>query len=163
MGQGGQRFGRPRRLILAAPTELDKEATMAAILKAPSPAHDTPFVSTTLAEFAAGFDYAAIPARVTIRAKYLMLDALGIAFASTRFDFAHRAHSAVIELGGAGPIPVIGFGSRLPLRDAVLMNGILVHGLDYDDTHVPGVLHATASAFPCALGVAASTNASGRD
>lgn len=43
--------------------------------------------------------------------------------------------------------------ARLPLRDAVMMNGLLVHGLDFDDTHVPGVIHATASAFPTALGM----------
>ncbi len=41
----------------------------------------------------------------------------------------------------------------------MLMNGILVHGLDFDDTHANGVIHATASCFPCALGVAAHTGA----
>jgi len=36
-----------------------------------------------------------------------------------------------------------------------------VHGLDYDDTHAAGVIHATASSFPCSLGVAAQRGASG--
>jgi len=34
------------------------------------------------------------------------------------------------------------------------MNGILVHGLDFDDTHSRGVIHGTSSSFPCALGLA---------
>ena len=35
----------------------------------------------------------------------------------------------------------------LPLRDAILLNGILAHGLDYDDTHtVMG--HPTAPVLP---------------
>jgi len=32
------------------------------------------------------------------------------------------------------------------------MNGILIHGLDYDDTHMAGVIHVTSSALPLALG-----------
>jgi len=52
---------------------------------------------------------------------------------------------------------------RLPLRDAVLMNGVLVHGLDYDDTHIDAIVHPTASALPCAFGVAEHVGASGSD
>jgi 2-methylcitrate dehydratase PrpD len=126
------------------------------------PAEATP-ISRQLAEFAAGFGYDAIPEAVRTRAKHLMLDALGIALASTQFDFAHRAFSALADLAGGGDAVVLGFSTRLPLRDAVLMNGVLVHGLDYDDTHVPGVIHATASSFPLALGLAAHLDRSGRD
>jgi 2-methylcitrate dehydratase PrpD len=43
------------------------------------------------------------------------------------------------------------------------MNGILIHGLDYDDTHIEGVVHASASCFSCALAMAAEVGASGRD
>jgi 2-methylcitrate dehydratase PrpD len=127
----------------------------------PPPA-EAPPIARQLAEFAAGFGYDAIPEPVRRRAKHLMLDALGIALASTRYDFAHRAFSALAGLAGGGDSVVLGFSTRLPLRDAVLMNGILVHGLDYDDTHVPGVIHATASSFPLALGLTAHLDRSGR-
>jgi 2-methylcitrate dehydratase PrpD len=122
-----------------------------------------PSMSRQLAEFAAGFRHDAIPEAVRTRARHLMLDALGIALASTQFDFAHRTLSALTDLGGSGDAVVLGFATRLPLRDAVLMNGVLVHGLDYDDTHVPGVIHTTASCFPVALGLAAHLDRSGRD
>jgi 2-methylcitrate dehydratase PrpD len=119
-------------------------------------------IAETLARFAAGLDPRDIPSPVLERARYLILDAVGIAFASTRYDFAHRALSAVVELSaGAGDMPVIGLPQRLLPRDAMLMNGILVHGLDYDDTHAAGVIHASASCFPCALGVGAQVGASG--
>ena len=120
-------------------------------------------ISQALAEFAANFDYGAIPGPVRLRAKHLALDAVGIALASTQFDFAHRAFSALADLGGTGDGVVLGFSSRLPLRDAVLMNGILIHGLDYDDTHVPGIVHVSASSVPLALGLAAHLDRSGRD
>ena len=53
--------------------------------------------------------------------------------------------------------------ARLPLRDAALINGILVHGLDFDDTHSGGVIHATSSVLPTVLAVGAQQHASGRE
>jgi 2-methylcitrate dehydratase PrpD len=52
---------------------------------------------------------------------------------------------------------------RLPPRDAALLNGILVHGLDFDDTHSGGVIHATASIWPTVLATAHMQGASGAD
>lgn len=119
-------------------------------------------IAETLAAFAAELDYAAIPETVRERAKHLILDATGIALASTRWDFAHKSLSALQGLGGAGPCTVLGMPARLPVRDAATLNGILVHGLDYDDTHVPGVVHATASAWPCALAMGEHLGLDGR-
>ena len=120
-------------------------------------------ISQQLAEYAAGFSYETIPDAVRRRAMHLMLDATGLALASTKFDFARRAFAGIADLAGPGDSAVLGHSARLPLRDAVLMNGILVHGLDYDDTHVAGIIHATASSFPLALGLAAHLDRSGRD
>ncbi len=119
-------------------------------------------ISDTLAHFVATLDMRQIPPAVLDRARHLILDAVGIAHASTHYDFAHRSLSAMTELSaGAGDTPVIGLAAKLSLRDAMLMNGILIHGLDYDDTHAAGVIHATASTFPCALGAAARAGLDG--
>ncbi len=120
-------------------------------------------VSEQIAQFARDFDGDAIPASVRQRARELMLDSIGIAFASHGYDFSRRAMAAISELDGGGPHPVIGTDKRFDLRNAVLMNGILIHGLDYDDTHSRGVIHATASVLPTVLGVAAREGRSGRD
>jgi len=119
-------------------------------------------IAPQLGAFVADLGHEDIPADIRARACHLILDAVGIALASTRYDFAHRTLSALSGFG-TGPAQVIGMGARLPLRDAVMMNALLVHGLDYDDTHVAGVIHATAAAFPTALGMAADRRASGRD
>lgn len=119
-------------------------------------------IAPVLARFVSGLGNGGIPEEIRARARHLILDATGIALASTQYDFAHRTLNALSSLG-SGSEPVIGMGVGLPLRDAVMMNGVLVHGLDYDDTHVAGVIHATAAAFPTALGVAAARRASGRD
>ena len=134
------------------------------VLKSPPPeAVATSLISEDLARFAGAFSTDRIPAAVTARAKHLILDAVGIALASTTYDFAHRAMTAISGLAGPGDSAVIGMPARLPLRDAALVNGILVHGLDFDDTHSGGVIHATASVLPTVLAVGARQRASGRE
>lgn len=123
---------------------------------------DRQTLSQELARFAADLEWQQIPASVRERTKLLLIDAIGVAFASTRFEFAHRALSA-LTLMGAGDCDVIGMPAKLSLRDAVLLNGILIHGLDYDDTYLPGSVHLTASCVPTSLGVAAARGASGED
>jgi 2-methylcitrate dehydratase PrpD len=114
-----------------------------------------------LASFASALRFEEIPERVRIRAAHHILDAVGIACVSTRYDFAHRVFSAIGALAGAGDVPVIGMPARLPPRDAALVNGLLCHGLDFDDTHLGGVVHATASVFPAAFSAALMADASG--
>jgi 2-methylcitrate dehydratase PrpD len=118
-------------------------------------------LSEQLSQFALQLSYDAIPAPVRERAKHLILDSVGIGLASTKYPFATVSLSALEELG-TGQSAVIGIGRRLSLRDAVLMNGILIHGLDFDDTHSRGVIHATCSSFPCALALADRENADGK-
>ncbi len=118
-------------------------------------------ISEQLAAFAAGLDAARIPAEVIARAKLHILDCFGIGLASTTYEFGHRMANAMHGLGGDGAFPVIGLPMRLPLRDSVHLNGTLIHGLDFDDTHGAGVIHASTSALPTALGAALANRASG--
>lgn len=123
-----------------------------------------PTLSSRLAAFGAGFSLDAVPDDIRTRAKHLILDALGIAVACTQWDFARVTLAGLRELAGSGgDVPVIGHGQSLPLRDAVAMNALLVHGLDYDDTHPAGVIHATTSVLPAALGLATRLGSSGQD
>jgi 2-methylcitrate dehydratase PrpD len=134
-----------------------------AVDKAESAEAQAQLISETLAAFAHGLAPAAIPQAVRQRAKHLILDATGIAFASGRYDFAHKAMTAIAGLGGEGSVPVIGMPARLPPRDAALINGILVHGLDFDDTHSGGIIHATASLWPTVMATSYMRGASGAE
>jgi 2-methylcitrate dehydratase PrpD len=120
-------------------------------------------IAESLAKFASEVRLEDIPAPVIERAKLHMLDAIGVSLASSVEDFAPRIVGALQGLGGSGAYPVIGFPVRLPIRDAVLANGALVHGIDFDDTHSAGVLHASSSALPMALAAAQSIGGSGKD
>ena len=118
--------------------------------------------SRVVADFAAGLRFEDLPRTVVDQAKLLIVDALGVAWASTTFSFATSAATAMQSLG-EGDQPVIGLALRLGLRDAAMLNGLLIHGLDYDDTHLAGVVHVSATALPTALGVASARHLSGSD
>ncbi len=119
--------------------------------------------SRALADFAAGLRYEDIAPSVRDLAKLLILDALGCGLAATGYDFAAATLSGARALGGDGPCAVIGSTVRLPLRDAALVNGVLLHGLDFDDSNFLGILHPTVACLPAALGVGQTRGANGRD
>ncbi len=119
-------------------------------------------LSQQVAQFVASRTFDDIAPAVRERAKLVMLDAIGTAFAASRYPFAPVALSALSSLG-SGDGTVIGMNAKLALRDAVVMNGILVHGLDYDDTYLPGSVHLSASCVPAVLGMGVHVKASGQD
>lgn len=119
-------------------------------------------IAAQIGRWAADVTLDDVPDNVVEQALLHVLDCVGIAYTSGTFDFAKRALAAVSEFG-SGDTPVIGQGVRLSPRDAALLNGVLVHGLDYDDTHIPGVIHASASALPTALSVASHRHLPGKD
>jgi 2-methylcitrate dehydratase PrpD len=49
------------------------------------------------------------------------------------------------------------------MRDAILVNGTYIHGLDFDDTHAAGVIHASSSAMAALLSVGQRYNINGQD
>lgn len=120
-------------------------------------------ITGALADFSTTLRDDDIPAAVRFRAVHHMLDAAGIAVAASRYDHAQRVLTAMRGLGGDGNVPVLGFPARLSPRDAAMLNGYLCHSLDYDDTHVAGIVHPTASVFPAVLSTAAHVGATGRE
>jgi len=116
----------------------------------------------TLGEFACGLTFEHIPAAVLERAKLLILDALGCGIASNAYGFSDAALAGATALGGVGRCSVIGRANRLPVRDAALVNGMLIHGLDFDDTHLASIIHATAACLPTALTFGEELDVDGR-
>ena len=122
-------------------------------------------ISERLSEFALALQFEQIPAAVSAQAKLHMLDAIGIGIASSGFDFAKKTLQALISLQESNDqqYPVLGVPDRLSMRDAVLVNGTYIHGLDFDDTHAAGVIHASSSAMAALLSVGQRYNISGKE
>ena len=122
-----------------------------------------PSVSQALADFAANTRYDALPAEVVDYALLCIADSIGIAFASQGFSFAESGVATMRAIGAPGDCSVIGGKQSLSARDAAFLNGLLVHGLDYDDTHSESIIHCSASALPMVLAQGYHSGVSGRE
>jgi len=123
-------------------------------------------VKTILQEisgFAAGVRDGDVEPEILRDARRRVTDIVGIALAASGMEPA-RIVGAVIEgWGGEEQAGVIGRSERFPAASAALLNGTLAHSLDYDDTHLPSVLHPSAAVVPAALAAAEASGATGRD
>lgn len=90
-----------------------------------------------------------------------VLDVLGNSLAAADQPAARAVTTVATAWGGSEQATAIGSGVRLPAPAAALVNGTLAHSLDFDDTHLPSVLHPSSSVIPAALAVAEATGASG--
>jgi 2-methylcitrate dehydratase PrpD len=112
--------------------------------------------------FAAGLRIEDVPEAVLERARHLALDSVGVAFAAADQEFAQRARRAVALLG-TGEQPVLALPDRLAPREAAMLNATLIHGLDFDDTHLESITHVSASALPVSIAAAIQHGRSTRD
>ena len=102
-----------------------------------------------------------VPAAVVEKAKLVFLDTLGIALASSTMDFGAMVSNVALKLGGAEHSLVIGSTRRVAAANAVIANGTLAHGLDYDDTLEEAIVHTGCCAGMTALAVGEEVGASG--
>ncbi|WP_326948466.1 MmgE/PrpD family protein [Amycolatopsis sp. NBC_01307] len=114
-----------------------------------------------LASFATSVRAKGLPPELRDDAARRVLDVLGNSLAATSERPAAAVGALVREWGGTGRATAIGTGDRLPEPSAALLNGTLAHSLDFDDTHLPSVLHPSATVVPAALAVAESRGATG--
>jgi 2-methylcitrate dehydratase PrpD len=103
-----------------------------------------------------------VPAPVIETASLLALDTVGNALAAARDDFAVAALAAARRLGGVPESTLIGAGTKVAAANAVLANGTLAHGLDFDDTREDAIVHTGSVAVTTALAVGEARAASGR-
>ncbi|MDI6626404.1 MAG: MmgE/PrpD family protein [Rhodococcus sp. (in: high G+C Gram-positive bacteria)] len=116
-----------------------------------------------LARFAATTHYQDLPDAVVNSVGMRVLDTLGIAVAATDLETSKAATAWAREQGGAATASAVGLDIALPPALAAFVNGVLAHSLDFDDTHLPSILHPSASVVPAALAAAQEHGADGRE
>ncbi|GHF42024.1 2-methylcitrate dehydratase PrpD [Amycolatopsis bartoniae] len=90
-----------------------------------------------------------------------MVDLLGNCLAAGGEEPGRIVSAVVRSWGGTETATAIGVAERVPAPSAALVNGTLAHSLDFDDTHLPSVLHPSSAVLPAALAVAEEVGASG--
>lgn len=89
------------------------------------------------------------------------LDFLGNCLGARDEGPVRSVDALITEWSGAGQSTGVGSFRRTRAAAAALVNGTAAHCLDFDDTHLPSVLHPSSGVLPAALAVAEETNASG--
>jgi len=119
-------------------------------------------LSTAFVEFALSTMGRPIPDAVLHAARRQVLDTLGVASVATTQPFAHRLRQVVTPTHASRAV-ALGVSQRCTAPDAAFVNGVLAHGLDFDDTFQPGIVHVGAIVIPTALAVSAVEGSSNDD
>jgi 2-methylcitrate dehydratase PrpD len=94
-------------------------------------------------------------------ARLRLLDGLGVALAALGSESVVRPRATLELFGAAGPASAIGHPECRPVACAALHNGLLMHGLEYDDTHIGAVVHGAPVILPAVLAIAERDGRSG--
>jgi 2-methylcitrate dehydratase PrpD len=121
----------------------------------------TQTLAQELAALAAGTSYDGLPSDVRESVRDRTIDSLGVCLAATELDTSRQAQRMVLEKGGVTEAHVVGRRRQVPATGAAFANGVLAHSLDFDDTHLPSILHPSSSVIPAALAVAEKVGAAG--
>jgi 2-methylcitrate dehydratase PrpD len=127
------------------------------------PALNSTHLARELAIFCRRTTWQSLPEVVKERARLHALDTLGLALASHTQDFAAPSLAGITAAAGSGDCTIIGDDRRLAPRDAALANGLLMHGLDYDDTHPASIVHPSVVGLPAALAIGEQLDAQWTD
>ena len=119
--------------------------------------------SEKIAQFALNLKLSDVPPEVIALAKEHFLDVIGISLASSKFDIGRSVLKGAQELGRGDDATAIGSGERLPAASAALVNGVLAHAMDFDDTHIGAIYHASAQAMAAAVAAGQANKSSGEE
>lgn len=118
-------------------------------------------VSGRLGTFVA--ETARVPDPLRHQGKRALVNGFGTALRSASDPVVGAAAAAMLALSGEGAATVIGRAERLRPADAAFVNAVAMNLLDFDDTHLPTIIHPTSPVAPAALALGEELGASGAD
>jgi len=104
-----------------------------------------------------------LPSPVAHAARLHLLDAVGVGLGAASTNIGASYRGLAEELGGNGEASLFGSARTASADVAALINGGLIHSLEYDDTHTGSIVHGSAVLAATALAVGQSLGASGAD
>jgi 2-methylcitrate dehydratase PrpD len=121
-------------------------------------------VTRDLGAFLASFSFDDLPPAAVREGRRGVLDWMGCALAGSRHPTVGTLLSVLRDIGSAPSVTVFGSSARLGLLDGPIANGQMGHVLDFDDTHMGGVvLHASSAILPALFALCERQVVAGRD
>ncbi|MFF7710690.1 MmgE/PrpD family protein [Pseudomonas sp. NPDC007930] len=101
-------------------------------------------VTAPLARFIAGCAWADVPTAIRHEAKRALVNYFGVALAGARDPDVAAARSLLARFSGPADASLVGWPVRLDALSAAALNAMAANVHDYDDTHLPTIIHPTA-------------------
>ena len=120
-------------------------------------------IARQLADWAAGLGHSDIPAEVRHEAARHLMDGVGNAIAARYFGDGDAGLTVARELGGPPQAHPLGDRTAISAPAAAFAGGVLMHALDFDDTHAGALVHPTVVVAPTALAVGEQLASSGTE
>jgi 2-methylcitrate dehydratase PrpD len=113
-----------------------------------------PQYTRDLVDFLAALKPADLSAEVFDRARYLLLDYLGVTIRGSCAESSAPVYRMIERIPAPGSATIIGKGVRTLPSYAALANGTAAHAIELDDTHNAGSIHLGVVMFSTALALA---------
>jgi 2-methylcitrate dehydratase PrpD len=97
------------------------------------------------------------------KAKHHIVDTFAAMISGVALDVGKRALNALPSFAGQEEATVIGVGQRLPVFSAAMLNAMLAHADETDDSHEKSVFHPGCAVIPTALAMAQRHGRGGRE
>jgi 2-methylcitrate dehydratase PrpD len=120
-------------------------------------------LTSDLARFITGVHWDQLPERIRHEAKRSLLNFFATAISGSREPAIGLALASLREFGGAPQATVIGRNDRLDALGASFINAACANIADFDDTHVPTVIHPSAPVAPPLFALAERRRTTGQD
>jgi 2-methylcitrate dehydratase PrpD len=121
-------------------------------------------LTRSLGAFLAGLEFEDLPPEAVHQARRGVLDWAGCALAGARHPTIAKLLAVMSALNDAPRASVLGHQRKIGTIEAATVNGQMGHLLDYDDTHMGGVvLHASSPILAALFSLADRGGFSGRD
>ena len=118
-------------------------------------------ITATLARFVAESRWEDVPLQVRHEGKRTLLNSLGAALGGCRDDAVNHLLAVLGLFCGPPQATVLGRGERLDTLSAAFVNGASANVFDFDDTHLPTVIHPAAPVVPAVLALAERSHITG--
>src|SRR5262249_26021403 len=108
-------------------------------------------VMDALVDFVLGVETSSLPPAAVEATGRSLTDWLGTAIRGAAERLSTSLAAVIAASGGLPQATVVGRGLRSSALNASLANGAQSHALDFDDTHLPSIVHGAAPVAPVVL------------
>jgi len=119
-------------------------------------------VGQEVAEYICTTPFDDFPKDVVEKAKFCIIDSIGVALYGSRFEAAQILLSLAKEIGGREESTILGSTLKVPASFAALANGVSLHVAEYDDYMFWMQGHPSAVIMPTSLALCEALGTSGK-